>query len=1394
MQYRNIDKQALKENGYTVLSKITIVGTDTVFTEDDHIVDWTYEDYRYVPNNGFIGQFVERILDGNLQDISEDVVLEDTEINLQLGIVNALDNNTTTWYDYGNFLITKVEKTDTTGNYKFESADYTKKFNKVFDGDYTDTTYTKSFNERLNDEETVTALWLAQYVCAQAGVLLNDTNFTNYDFVISSNQYDSGDTLRKVMQDIGKLAYSWVRVGEDNKVHIDFTPKSTSSVDQYDQLTTDEYYVSKKSDLSFGPVNKVLIGMSDVEGENLYETSEDYTEETECAIKIYDNNLTNTEELRALALNGCDRLFGLTYTPIEINSVGHPWLDGDELIKLTNVDGEIIYTYPFNRKITYAGYIEGTIGAEAQTAQESKYEYKSDIISDVKKTSFIVDKQEQTITGLVENMNDIILETTIKKTEEGNPIEIYDAGSYPVEDFKIYGNAVQDGTPSVQNPVEIETLTSKEENETYSGTNIEFYNDTDNYSIENNYVLEGQTTQDGTPTPSNPVPINVVTGLQKIDVCGKNLFDLNKATNVLISDTGTESTNTSIKTSPYIRVNTNNSYSYSCTLLEGKTVAWVKVSYYGENKNYLGYQFLTDVSTTLTLPTGTNYLRFGYHITYCENIMLNTGQPTTYEPYIGNTYEINLGCNLFDTYNNYSTHSFTLAGISYTISTDGVFTLNGTSTGYNGPYTIGGYSSTNILLSMKANHTYRFLAKVEHNINEVPMRMYVGTTSHNDINIQAMSNGIFYVDYTPTTDKVFNQLSLIGSTESGQVHNNTKVQIGIYDITNIIVNDYIPYFTPIFLGGIGTYKNKIFKGNGINLANIDDIQVGKYWNGQTNTQRASILNIPILPSTQYTILGSWTNSHITQVRVISFANIGDVTHSGAYSGTFTSPATANYVSIEVLADTTFTSTMLEGLEILFCKDSATMQDYEPYNAKDKWLLRKEIGKTILTGSSSEMWNINNSYTYNVFYIIIGTLKKNIYTKSTICNYYNAVNNMGLADFGNGNDNSICVRPYDDAYYHLYISNDAINSVADFKTWLSTHNTEVYYVLANPTTEEITNEELISQLDSIELLGGLNNIFITSSNLPGILNINQTKYPYQIIRIKDNIGIYNDYKLILKDVEYARVTDNRDYIYPENDKWYSYKIINKINSYNGETIDTDYISTTGELSTGATVYYVADEPNIQEIVDENILTPLNDLKNTLLYNGYNKIELLNELVDKLSITYLTDSELNASYATKSELQITANNITSTVSETTTKVNELDEKIEEVNASISEQTSTSITDWFNTSLKSLIEDLETSTNNNSNEIINIQSYIRRGRITDVTSPYYNQAYIELGDSTNQTTLRILQNRIQFLTNGEETAYISNNQLYINESTILTKEKIGHWVTTEDEDGLLNTYWEE
>ena len=49
---------------------------------------------------------------------------------------------------------------------------------------------------------------------------------------------------------------------------------------------------------------------------------------------------------------------------------------------------------------------------------------------------------------------------------------------------------------------------------------------------------------------------------------------------------------------------------------------------------------------------------------------------------------------------------------------------------------------------------------------------------------------------------------------------------------------------------------------------------------------------------------------------------------------------------------------------------------------------------------------------------------------------------------------------------IYIRNTPFTSISDFKTWLSTHNTIVYYILATPTSIEITDTTLISQLEAI----------------------------------------------------------------------------------------------------------------------------------------------------------------------------------------------------------------------------------------------------------------------------------------------------------------------------------------
>lgn len=117
---------------------------------------------------------------------------------------------------------------------------------------------------------------------------------------------------------------------------------------------------------------------------------------------------------------------------------------------------------------------------------------------------------------------------------------------------------------------------------------------------------------------------------------------------------------------------------------------------------------------------------------------------------------------------------------------------------------------------------------------------------------------------------------------------------------------------------------------GKNLANIDDILLNKSWQASTYNTRASIIGIPIQPNTKYTIAADWTSSDITQVRVVTYAGEAATTHTGVFTGTFTTPQAARLISIEVLSNSTITQEMLTGLRILLCLGEATMNDYEPY--------------------------------------------------------------------------------------------------------------------------------------------------------------------------------------------------------------------------------------------------------------------------------------------------------------------------------------------------------------------------------------------------------------------------------------------------------------------------------
>ena len=77
------------------------------------------------------------------------------------------------------------------------------------------------------------------------------------------------------------------------------------------------------------------------------------------------------------------------------------------------------------------------------------------------KTSELTQTDEQIKASVTEINNKYEQDITTSKTATGNPIEVTDAGEYPLESIEIEGKSEQNGTPTPDAPVEIKTVKGK---------------------------------------------------------------------------------------------------------------------------------------------------------------------------------------------------------------------------------------------------------------------------------------------------------------------------------------------------------------------------------------------------------------------------------------------------------------------------------------------------------------------------------------------------------------------------------------------------------------------------------------------------------------------------------------------------------------------------------------------------------------------------------------------------------------------------------------------------------------------------------------------------------------------------------------------------------------------
>lgn len=176
----------------------------------------------------------------------------------------------------------------------------------------------------------------------------------------------------------------------------------------------------------------------------------------------------------------------------------------------------------------------------------------------------------------------------------------------------------------------------------------------------------------------------------------------------------------------------------------------------------------------------------------------------------------------------------------------------------------------------------------------------------------------------------------------------------------------------------------------------------------------------------------------------------------------------------------------------------TFQDYI-YKSGDDWYVHKDCGKVIFNGA--ENWSLSSNYTNNSRFTCQDIIAKHPSPSPILSNYFTE----GTAGTDTQN---ICVNG-STGKVMVTIANSKATTAPELTTWLSTHNTTVYYVLATTTDTKITDNTLIGELEALAAATGYNGqTIITASpsgtNLPAILAVTMQN-PTISGEVWDNVG-------------------------------------------------------------------------------------------------------------------------------------------------------------------------------------------------------------------------------------------------------------------------------------------------
>ena len=357
----------------TDVNKILLNGSEYPITNVEYIDD------TYIDGNIY-GTAIARQLTFEVPTCN----IEKQEFEYITG-VNTLDV-----FSLGKFITQDVEDSDTKGMIKVTAMDYMLKTNIVYE-------------TQLNYSQNVTVYDVLLEACTQAGIVLGTNTFTNYDFVVDSNQFDEGTLIRQVIQAVAQISGCVAKIKSDNHLYL-INPKQVSTVSKV--LNTSTYYNLDLKRYTH-PINTVVLGMKDIEGENVVmQDEQSVLQNGENRIVFNDNPFAyNQEKREALIEPLFNAIKGFDYRSYEIKGQALPYMETLDKVQVVDFEGNTYDSYIFRFNYKSPNGLESTIEAPSITNATINYENIIGSLEISKRAERSIDKQNMVITDVLEEVD-----------------------------------------------------------------------------------------------------------------------------------------------------------------------------------------------------------------------------------------------------------------------------------------------------------------------------------------------------------------------------------------------------------------------------------------------------------------------------------------------------------------------------------------------------------------------------------------------------------------------------------------------------------------------------------------------------------------------------------------------------------------------------------------------------------------------------------------------------------------------------------------------------------------------------------------------------------------------------------------------------------------------------